>query len=1164
MPITDPTDLTTLVLWLDGSDSANFTLDAGNGISQWNDLSDQANHVTQATTTLRPTLVTTVINQLSAPLFDPASTQYLDLSSAVVSAAGFTIFAVVQKDNANSSQAIIDIRNSGSTSHGYAMGLAGTDVHMAWSAQAGGGSASSDTVGVGYGSTHVVEAREESTTSRYCRVDDFEGPESTGSRNPSGENTTTVGRIISGGGLNYWGGYICELVVYRNTLSDVQRQDVRDYLSNKWINQDWSPLNLAACSGWYDGDDNTTFTLDAGNGVSQWNDKSGLDSHLTQAATISRPTFVANSVNGRSSPEFDATADGGEGTPMHTGQAFLDQPFTVFVVGQTDDNQNAKTLWWNGINNTNYHVTAIGTVFIGANTPGAAYVIAASGSTSQAAVDAPAVDTPFWLTIVGSAASYREIESSDGNSDSNTTTRNPTDATTFTVGRYGLAHTTARPWNGPISEILVYTRVLQASEITSVQAYLQAKWIDVAVLDAEGNAYVTADAIRRRAGTLDAEGNAYTFGRPRLPSIGDVEGSAYVTAEGRIRVAAQLDAEGDAYASADLTQVIRASVEGNAYANADARIRVFGSLDAEGDAYATDIKAEVFRPIVNLPHSDDYVNIGSQSIFQFRVNGSLVNLDSTNKFMLQDITVTYDGAEISFTEIASPYMGNPTYDPDQAVQLDIDFQDGQGLVRVFTGKIRTRSHIGRNNNEGLEYRAFSTQHLANEITALNTTGYPDWEFTVGTTVIGSDSVTGTEIVTTYAVLLSAAINDVITYNTSALANESIPATIGVPGLEQFTISLPETVKISNTNFVDTLQQLASYQGGVKVFFNEKQQKWTFPNLYDLTTNIAYVNSVQLTEAIFEMSILDRYTAVRLISNQSGLNDSIANERNAIPIQRISVTLEEGWRQDIEPAWTLFAALGESPEQGYQTLVTSQGIEQLNDIPPGDWYDVHKVWKIPNSSPKPIFGFPIRAKAKWTAPNSITYWRTINGKVNWSKKQFVARDWSFKPKTNPWMGWNSRAWDEVRLTYYPQTGISVITTITTNGTLTYVVTIQNAEDFIEEVRMPNSGFEGTAYTDFGLEREYVQMVDPTEVNTENAQDILDQYKNVVVEGTLPFAGDIIKSGLWLTEQMVLRDGSRMTGIETTPGIIVQYTHIFGRPGRTDLALSTQVGGIVGNK
>jgi hypothetical protein len=70
-------------LWLDANDAGTITKDGGNLVSQWNDKSGNARHVTQATAANRPTYQAAGLNGKPAVYFDAAS-RYL--TSAAVSA----------------------------------------------------------------------------------------------------------------------------------------------------------------------------------------------------------------------------------------------------------------------------------------------------------------------------------------------------------------------------------------------------------------------------------------------------------------------------------------------------------------------------------------------------------------------------------------------------------------------------------------------------------------------------------------------------------------------------------------------------------------------------------------------------------------------------------------------------------------------------------------------------------------------------------------------------------------------------------------------------------------------------------------------------------------------------------------------------------------------
>lgn len=73
--------------------------------------------------------------------------------------------------------------------------------------------------------------------------------------------------------------------------------------------QGWTPAALgSALALWLDADDASTITLN-GSTVSQWNDKSGNNSHAVQAVATSQPAYTPAGLNGRNVLTFDGTSD---------------------------------------------------------------------------------------------------------------------------------------------------------------------------------------------------------------------------------------------------------------------------------------------------------------------------------------------------------------------------------------------------------------------------------------------------------------------------------------------------------------------------------------------------------------------------------------------------------------------------------------------------------------------------------------------------------------------------------------------------------------------------------------------------------------------------------------------------------------------------------------
>jgi hypothetical protein len=71
-----------------------------------------------------------------------------------------------------------------------------------------------------------------------------------------------------------------------------------------WNESVWNPSMLAPAL-WLDAADANTITLNSGN-VSQWNDKSGNNRHLTQASAGSQPLYISSGLNGQNIVRFEA------------------------------------------------------------------------------------------------------------------------------------------------------------------------------------------------------------------------------------------------------------------------------------------------------------------------------------------------------------------------------------------------------------------------------------------------------------------------------------------------------------------------------------------------------------------------------------------------------------------------------------------------------------------------------------------------------------------------------------------------------------------------------------------------------------------------------------------------------------------------------------------
>lgn len=230
-----PNMLSSCVLWLDASRLSSLTYDGSNRVSQWADLSGQANHVTQATDGNKPVRTVGVVNELQALLLDDSTSQYLEIDEAVVTEPPFTVLVVAQSDTATINQVPFAVANSGSSSEMWVSYWGGGNAGdpLIWLAFGAAGSASTAS-GYSVNTPTLGTFLEESSSSRTAWINGGDADTDSSTKAPSGVNRTSIGRAGDLTPSTYFSGYICEIAVFNEALSDVKRQKLEQYLADKW------------------------------------------------------------------------------------------------------------------------------------------------------------------------------------------------------------------------------------------------------------------------------------------------------------------------------------------------------------------------------------------------------------------------------------------------------------------------------------------------------------------------------------------------------------------------------------------------------------------------------------------------------------------------------------------------------------------------------------------------------------------------------------------------------------------------------------------------------------------------------------------------------------------------------------------------------------------
>jgi lysophospholipase L1-like esterase len=200
-----------------------------------------------------------------------------------------------------------------------------------------------------------------------------------------------------------------------------------------------------------------------GQTVEQWNDQSGNARNMTQATAGLRPVYTTGLLNGLSGVVFNGTA--GEYL-KNTALAFSDQAVTIFFVYAVNARAIAGT----------YIGGSIGLLFGCTSTTGCNITLGSNYFNASIADDN--LGQLATINLSASSATCRtsygdqagaEVTDSMGALGSNTNT-GVTMAATF-------AGATASGVNITIYEALVYNSSLSAGNVTTVEAYLKAKWL---------------------------------------------------------------------------------------------------------------------------------------------------------------------------------------------------------------------------------------------------------------------------------------------------------------------------------------------------------------------------------------------------------------------------------------------------------------------------------------------------------------------------------------------------------------------------------------------------------------------------------------------------------------------------------------------------------------
>ena len=291
-PSTANLPLTNLQVWLKADNGV--VLGSGSSVSQWTDMSGNANNATQSNSSFQPTLVTNAINSLPALSFN-GTNEYLQLGSGFANfTAGASIFVVTYPAALGSYQTWLHF--GGSSSNNY-LGFEATNTSGSVATYVYNGTTGS-----------VLTATSAITASQYQLMETVYNGSNTATIYNNGvqkaqstsmqtaPNTTRTNNYVGqfGGSTHYVNGQIAEILVYNTALTSVQKAAVEAYIYGRYGIGNQPTLNTPTISpGLGVFSTNQTITITADPGASIYYTTNGTTP--TTSSTLYTGPFVISS-----------------------------------------------------------------------------------------------------------------------------------------------------------------------------------------------------------------------------------------------------------------------------------------------------------------------------------------------------------------------------------------------------------------------------------------------------------------------------------------------------------------------------------------------------------------------------------------------------------------------------------------------------------------------------------------------------------------------------------------------------------------------------------------------------------------------------------------------------------------------------------------------------
>jgi hypothetical protein len=486
---------------------------ADGAVARWQDISGNARHVTQGTSSARPVRKTGIQNGLAVVRFD-GSNDFMSVASSTATfkflhGSDHTLFFVVKPRALNTREFLFETGPHGSPSGDIGslgascfFNTTGSVSHLSRAGTTPEVSNTTSTGTVAAGTCYVVSivAQPSNGTASLRSSIRINGSSAIANNTQTDSVSSSNARLdlTFGRGTGYNGDGseeyeqcsdfdYCEVIMYNSALSSTDRAAVENYLTNKW-GIPISPFPREGLQLWLDAADASTLydattggsLVAADGGVARWEDKSGNARHFTQSVSNNRPTRKTNQQNGYGTLLFDGSND------QLVGADYLDANsggLTVIIVYKRNATGAKHILIAKGDENNNGN----GWYFShdSANKLSCEAQVDANNYMSRSTSSTVTASSYVVATMVcgagafQSASMYRNGSSLSMDSASvggSGAQQPPNTSVAVTVSGWVYNGGPYEAANVNIAEIIVYSSALSETDRAAVESYLISKW----------------------------------------------------------------------------------------------------------------------------------------------------------------------------------------------------------------------------------------------------------------------------------------------------------------------------------------------------------------------------------------------------------------------------------------------------------------------------------------------------------------------------------------------------------------------------------------------------------------------------------------------------------------------------------------------------------------